>query len=170
MTHKLNDFKGTFLLGSIHQVLMNSWEGTNANANVGTGNGKWERQMERRRTRERERGKKRKRENYHRCDEWGWWQKPSGDHSVTETGFCGPNFIIMTQSHQHTPSDKSTAELGSRKDQLNWLGFSGLSQIERMARFYSGFRRLSRLPGCSLENLTHCMSGLYWYWLFKKVS
>ncbi|CAB1446659.1 unnamed protein product [Pleuronectes platessa] len=41
----------------------------------------------------------------------GWWQEPSGDHSVTETGFCGPNFIIMTQSHQHTPSDESAAEL-----------------------------------------------------------
>lgn len=57
----------------------------------------------------------------------------------------------MTQSHQHTPSDKSTAELGSRKDQLNWSGFSGLSQIERMARFYSGFRCLSRPPVRSLE-------------------
>lgn len=164
MTHKLNDFKETFLHSSIHQALMNSWKGRNANA--GTANGKWDRRMERQRTRERrEEG-----ENYHCCDEWGWWQKPWGDHSVTETGFCGPNFIIMTQSHQHTPSDKSTAEL-SRKDQLNWSGFSGLSQIERMARFYSGFRCLSRLPVCSLGNLTPCMSQSYWsaFWKMPEI-
>lgn len=59
----------------------------------------------------------------------------------------------MTQSHQHTPSDKSRAELGSRKDQLNWLGFSGLSQIERMARFYSGFKKPVKASGSFSGNL-----------------
>lgn len=84
----------------------------------------------------------------------GGGRRPAGDHSVTETGFCGPNFIIMTQSHQHTPTDKSTGELSSRKEQLNWSGFSGLSQIERMALLYSGFRSLSKLPVYSLRIMT----------------
>lgn len=110
----------------------------------------------------RERGKK-ERGNHHRRDEWGWWQKPSGDHSVTETGFCGPNFIIMTQSHQHTPSDKSTAEFSSRNDQLNWSGFSGLSQIERMTRSCSGFRSCQT----SVEMLTWCSLRLHCFWGIK---
>lgn len=46
----------------------------------------------------------------------------SGDHSVTETALCGPNFIIMTQSYQHTPPDKSTAELRWRADQSGPAG------------------------------------------------
>lgn len=64
----------------------------------------------------------RERGSYHRFDEWEWWQKPSGNHSVTETALCGPDFIIMTQSHQHTPTDKSTAELGWKTDQSGPVG------------------------------------------------
>lgn len=143
MTYKLNDFKETFLRSSIHQALMNSSKGRNANAESGMGNETdgW---------RERMRERSGEGENYHRCDEWGWWQKPSGDHSVTETGFCGPNFIIMIQSHQHTPSDNSTAGLSSRKHQLNWSGFSGLSQIERGL--------------CSIQALDACRGFLFVLW------
>lgn len=36
----------------------------------------------------------------------GGGRNPCGDHSVTDTGFSGPNFIIMTHTHQHTPSDE----------------------------------------------------------------
>lgn len=59
----------------------------------------------------------------------------------------------MTQSHQHTPSDKSTAELGYRKDQLNWSGFSGLSQIERGWLGSTLALEACQLPVCSLEIL-----------------
>lgn len=153
MIHKLNDFKETFLHCNIHQVLMKSWKGRNANA--GSGNRKWDRLMETQRTGVGWGG------YYHRCDEWGWWQQPWGDHSVTQTGFCAPNFIIMTQSHQQTPSDKSRAEF-SQKDQLNWLGFSGLSQMERMAWFHSDFRCLSRL---SVHGKTDALYVIvFWFW------
>ena len=36
-----------------------------------------------------------------------------------------PNFIIVTQSHRHSPPDKSEADLGSGEDQLMRSGFSG---------------------------------------------
>lgn len=109
MTHKPNDFKEnlffSLLHSSIHQALMNSWEGRNANAAIGTWGGNesdgwsgWGVAGA---------------ENYHRGDEWELWQEPAGRHSVTETGSCGPsNFITMTQSHQHTPLDESVNTTG----------------------------------------------------------
>lgn len=65
--------------------------------------------------------KKGKKENHHGCDEWRLWHKPSGDRSVTETGFCGPNFIIMTQSHQHTASDQSLHKESVKPVWVQWL-------------------------------------------------
>lgn len=120
MTPTLNDSTGTFLLiKELHSSDINEqqkgekckwgdWETSQTDGETEKG--------------ERQGG------NYHHFDEWGLWQRPAGDRSVTETGFCGPNFIIMTQSHQHSAPDKTRAETNSGKDHLKWSVFTGLSQ------------------------------------------
>lgn len=128
MTPTLNDSMGTFLLSSIHQTLMISWKGRNANE----GTGKWVRRTEKQK---RERGRK---ETIIILMNEGCGRGPRVI-AQSETGFCAPNFIIMTQSHQHCAPDKTRAETNSRKDHLKWPVLTGLSQ----SGLHSGIQPLS---------------------------
>lgn len=116
MTHKPNDFKENrfsffFLHSSIHQALMNSWEGRNANAVSGTWGGN----------------------ESDRWSGWGWRLQKAIIAVMNESGgrspqavtqslrqdpVAPPNFITMTQSHQHTPSDGSANTTGGLEQDL----------------------------------------------------